>query len=83
MKVRSFTAIGTTILVGLALSSAPALTKTATDCQKEWRADKAAARAGGKTQRAYVAECIGRASPQPATAPPADTSVKDGYGNKM
>ena len=65
MKVRSFTAIGTTILVGLALSSAPALTKTATDCQKEWRADKAAARADGKTQKAYVAGCIEMLVAQP------------------
>ncbi len=77
MRMRLFTAIGTTMLVSLALACAPALAKTAKDCQKEWRADKAA-QAAGKTEKAYVAECTGKAAAKPADAP-----ARDAFGGKM
>ena len=75
MKTQIVAAIATTLLVGLAVSSAPASAKTAKDCTKEWRADKVAMRAAGKTEKAYVAECTGKAAANPA-APPA----KEGSG---
>jgi hypothetical protein len=74
MRMQLFTAIATTMLVGLALSSAPALAKTGKECLKEWRADKAAMQAAGKTEKAYVAECSGKAA-KPAAAP-----AKEGSG---
>jgi hypothetical protein len=41
--------------------------KTAKACQEEWRANKAANQAAGKTEKAFVAECRGTAG-KPATA---------------
>jgi hypothetical protein len=79
-KIRFFTAIATTMLASLALSSAPASAKTAKDCQKEWRADKAAMQAAGKTEKAYVAECRGTpAKPKAAAAPAKVKEEKGGY----
>ena len=78
MRMRLFTAIGTTMLVSLALACAPALAKTAKDCQKEWRADKAAMQAAGKTEKAYVAECKGKTAAKPAAAPAAKESSGGG-----
>ena len=75
MKKRFFTAIGTTMLVSLALSSAPAFAKTTKECQKEWRADKAAMQAAGKTEKAYVEGCAIKAAAKPAAAP-----AKEGGG---
>jgi hypothetical protein len=43
--------------------------KTARQCRDEWRADKAAIAASGRTQRAFIAECRGIAPPATATAP--------------
>lgn len=37
--------------------TAPANAKTATECEKEWRADKAANQAKGITEKAYVEKC--------------------------
>ncbi len=45
--------------------------KTVKDCQEEWRANKAANKANGITEKAYVAECHGGAAPPKATAAPA------------
>jgi hypothetical protein len=75
MRTRIFTAIATTMLVSLALSSAPAFAKTGKDCQKEWRADKVAMQAAHKTEKAYVAECTGKTAAKPA-AP----AAKEGGG---
>jgi hypothetical protein len=74
MKTQIFAAIATTMLVSLAVSSAPASAKTAKDCQKEWRADKAAMQAAHKTEKAYVAEC--KTAANPATPP----AAKEGSG---
>jgi hypothetical protein len=63
MRIQVFTSLATAIIVGLALAPAPASAKTATDCKKEWQADKAAMQAAGKTEKAYVAEC---SPPKPA-----------------
>lgn len=60
--------------VGLiaALPSAHAQQKTVKACQEEWRANKAANQAAGKTEKAYVAECRGTgAKPEAATTPAA------------
>ena len=63
-------------VIGLvALSpSAFAQTKTIKACQDEWRANRAAMQAAGKTEKAYVAECrAGTTSAQPSTAPAPST----------
>ena len=79
MRTRIFAAIATTLLISLAVSSAPASAKTAKDCQKEWRADKAAMQAAGKTEKAYVAECSGKAAkPSTAVAPASKDKDKGG-----
>jgi hypothetical protein len=56
--------------------------KTAKDCKAEWQADKAGMKARGVTQRAYVEQCRGGATPvvaapqatSPVPAPAAPTS---------
>ncbi len=45
--------------------------KTVKDCQEEWRANKAANKANGITEKAYVAQCRGGAAPPKAVAAPA------------
>jgi hypothetical protein len=69
MRTRIFTAVATTMLVSLAVATAPASAKTIKACQKEWQADKAAMQAAGKTEKAYVAECRTAAAPAAAAAP--------------
>jgi hypothetical protein len=44
--------------------------KTAKECREEWKANKAANRANGITEKAYVAQCRGGAAPVQTTAPP-------------
>ena len=44
--------------------------KTARECREEWRANKAANRANGVTEKAYVAQCRGAAPAQTTAAPP-------------
>ena len=73
MRTAVFTALATAILASLAF--APASAKTIKACQKEWQADKAAMQAAGKTEKAYVAECRGKAQ---AVAP----ASKSDSGNK-
>jgi hypothetical protein len=48
-------------LVGLSTLLQPALAqqKTAKQCNDEWKADKAAIQASGKTKKVFVAECRG------------------------
>lgn len=56
----------------LALSSpVMAQQKTAKACQEEWRANKAANQAAGKTEKAYVAECRGAVGKPAAETTPA------------
>jgi hypothetical protein len=80
MRMRLFTAVGTAMLVSLALASAPALAKTKKDCTKEWQADKAAMQAAGKTEKAYVAECSGKGTAAKPAAAPASKDDKGGGG---
>ena len=75
MRTVVSTALATAMLAGLGFAPAPASAKTIKACQKEWRADKAAMQAAGKTEKAYVAECRGT----PAAAAPA-TKTKDDKG---
>ncbi len=49
--------------------------KTAKACQEEWRANKAANKANGVTEKAYVAQCRGSAAPAQTSAPPAAKPV--------
>jgi hypothetical protein len=61
-------------LAAIALSStAFAQQKSAAACAAEWRANKAANQAAGKTEKAYVAECRSGAAPT-ATTPTATTT---------
>jgi hypothetical protein len=77
MRTQIATAIATTVLVSLALATAPASAKTVKACTKEWQADKAAMQAAGKTEKAYVAECRGKsAEAAGATAPKSDNGDK-------
>jgi len=76
MRMRTFTTLAATMLIGLAAVSAPASAKTAKACQKEWQADKAAMQAAGKTEKAYVAQCRG----QSAAAAPAPKVKEDKGG---
>jgi hypothetical protein len=58
------------VLVAVAPSlSAFAEQKSAAACRAEWRANKAANQAAGKTEKAYVAEC--RRGPAPTAKSPA------------
>ncbi len=70
-------------------SHAIAQQKTAKECREEWKANKTANQANGITEKAYVAQCRGGASPtaapaSPAAPTPAPTQNSDGsdYGTK-
>jgi hypothetical protein len=57
--------------------------KTAKECREEWRANKAANQANGVTEKAYVAQCRGGASPAAApAAPPAPAPAAAESGQK-
>jgi hypothetical protein len=58
------------------LPSAHAQQKTAKACQEEWRANKAANQAAGKTEKAYVAECRSVAVKTEAAKTPAAKPAK-------
>jgi hypothetical protein len=69
-------------LIGIAVC-APALAqqKTAKECQAEWKANKAAIQASGKTKKVFVSECRNQTAaaqpaqqPTPAPAPPQSAS---------
>jgi hypothetical protein len=59
MRTKVFTIMCCAAVVGLTALSAPvtAQHKTAKACRDEWRANKTAMLASGKTEKAYVAEC--------------------------
>ncbi len=73
MKTSSIAAICGMVLGAISLSpSAFAQHKSAAACVAEWRANKAANQAAGKTEKAYVAECRRGSVPTaaaPSTAP--------------
>lgn len=73
-KLGYFTATAAALVAGLALSAAPAAAaKTIKACQAEWRADKVAMQAAGKTEKVYVAECRGLPAPTAAAKTTAAT----------
>lgn len=57
-------------VVVFGISASPTFAKTAKECTAEWRADKAGMQARGVTEKAYVEQCRGGATPT-AAAPPA------------
>lgn len=57
-------------VVVLGISASPTFAKTAKEWTAEWRADKAGMQARGVTEKAYVEQCRGGATPA-AVAPPA------------
>ena len=73
------------VFVGIAACGAPASAqqaptptqqKTARQCDQEWKANKAAIHASGKTKKAFIAECRGQtvaAAPTQTTPAPAPT----------
>ena len=74
MKISSIAAICGMVLAALAPpTSAFAQQKSAAACRAEWRANKAANQAAGKTEKAYVAECRSGTTPttKPGAAAPA------------
>jgi hypothetical protein len=80
MRIRIVAALATATLASLALASAPASAKTVKQCQTEWRADKVAMQAAGKTEKVYVAECRSAGKPAAAAAtPPKVKEEKGGY----
>jgi hypothetical protein len=56
-------------------SHAIAQQKTVRACQEEWRANKAANQANGVTEKAYVAQCRGGATPAQTTTAPSAPSA--------
>lgn len=75
---RQFLCACSAVIVGLVAWSDPALAqKTAKACRDEWRADKAAMQANGKTEKAYIAECTGKNPVTQPTAAPAATTPTD------
>jgi hypothetical protein len=70
MKALSVAAICGVVLAAITPSlSASAQQKSAAACRAEWRANKAANEAAGKTEKAYVAEC--RSGAASTATPPA------------
>jgi hypothetical protein len=64
MRTLSIAAICGTVLAATAPSySALAQQQSVAACRAEWRANKAANQAAGKTEKAYVAECRSGAAP--------------------
>src|SRR5437016_5950699 len=55
-------------IFALAFIPAAAQQKTVKQCNDEWTASKAAIQAGGKTKKAFVAECRGQAATDAAPA---------------
>jgi hypothetical protein len=72
MKTSYIAALCGMVLLAIApSSSAFAQQKSAAACRAEWRANKAANQAAGKTEKAYVAECRSGAAPAARSAAPA------------
>jgi hypothetical protein len=60
MKILCCSALlGAGLLALAALAPSSALAKTTRECAADWAANKATLQAGGKTRRAYIAECRG------------------------
>lgn len=78
MKWTGIGAACAAVLVGIAVcgASASAQQRTAKECDQEWKTNKAAIQASGKTKKAFVAECRGQtaaAAPTQPKAAPAPT----------
>jgi hypothetical protein len=73
MQQHRLAALSSAVIAGLLFASpAMAELKTAKECDAEWKANKAAIQASGKTKKVYVAECRTQtAGAAPATAPAA------------
>jgi hypothetical protein len=71
MTIRFFTAMSLAMLVSLVVLAPPASAqqKTAKACQKEWVANKAVVQASGKTEKVYIADCIGKTAKAAAPTP--------------
>jgi hypothetical protein len=80
MRIQILATLATTTLASLALAAAPASAKTVKQCQSEWRADKTAMQAAGKTEKAYVAECHPAAAKPAAAAAAAPKAPKEDKG---
>jgi hypothetical protein len=76
MKKSILSSIVFSAIVGVLAVSAPAVAKTAKECQAEWRANKAANQAKGITEKVYVAQCKGGASAEKPKATPAAAAKK-------
>jgi hypothetical protein len=61
MRAYFVAAVCSAIIAALTLAS-PASAKTVKECQKEWRAHKAANQKAGITEKAYVEKCRGEAT---------------------
>ena len=69
MDRRLFALIWAATMVAFTSVSSAAQQKTATQCNQEWAANKAAIQASGKTKKAFVAECRGQPGATAATPP--------------
>jgi hypothetical protein len=77
MKTHAIGLLCASMLVSAVLfapATAFAEQKTAKDCVAEWKANKDAMKAAGKTQKDYVAECTGKAEPTPTSSGPLASS---------
>jgi hypothetical protein len=80
MRTRIVAALATATLVSFAFAAMPASAKTVKECQTEWRADKVAMQAAGKTEKAYVAGCRTPAAKPAAAAGATPPKVKEDKG---
>jgi hypothetical protein len=72
MKIHNGLLIAAAVVCSISVT--PAFAKTAKECTEEWRADKAGMQARGVTEKAYVEQCKGGASPTAVAPPPKPTS---------
>jgi hypothetical protein len=84
MKRQFLSAVSATI-IGLTMLSSQSFSqqKTAKECQKEWRANKAANQSNGLTEKAYVRQCRSAAATAEPTPPsPPATAPSENNGGK-
>lgn len=74
MKWTDIGAACAAVVVGIAVCNVSAFAqqqRTASQCNQEWKANKAAIQASGKTKRAFIAECRGQTAAAAPTQQPA------------